>query len=240
MQLAQLAAVWYPRSAGRSPRFVAWYTHGTFTRATASRSNAFRFVIFDDLPKFYELATERSRKVMGIFFWSLDGCGIKSRVLCLKGSCHSTESQLGRPKLPKVCLSDFHLSALSSELRVVACFLVLKTHVSTTWKTLLPIVAPMPAIKFKPKPILFGVPEVRLYIYIIHSGYNYIPHWRPAISCGLGHHLHIFAPTRCKRCTNFQRLTHQLFHHQEFKIIVWQPRSTSYVRVRRLHMTSSK
>ena len=52
---------------------------------------------------------------------------------CLEGSCHSTESQLG---LLRVWLSDFHLSALSSELRVFLCFLVRETHVSATWQTL--------------------------------------------------------------------------------------------------------
>ena len=58
-----------------------------------------------------------------------------------------------------------------------------------------------------------------------------MPHWRPAISCGLGHHLHL------PRCTHFQLLTHHLFYHQEFKLIVSQPGSTFYVRL--LHMTSS-
>ena len=46
--------------------------------------------------------------------WSLDSFFWKG-VLCLEGSCHSTESQLGRPKLLK-------LSALSSELRVFCAF----------------------------------------------------------------------------------------------------------------------
>ena len=49
-----------------------------------------------------------------------------------------------------------------------------------------------------------------------------MPHWHPAISCGLGHHLHL------PRCTRFQLLTYHLFYHQ---IIAWQPRSTFYVRL---------
>ena len=65
-------------------------------------------------------------------------------VLCLDGSCQSTESQLG---LLKVWLSEVHLLAMSSDWRVLLCFLILKTHVSATWKTLLPIAAPMPPIK---------------------------------------------------------------------------------------------
>ena len=80
-----------------------------------------------------------------VMFWSLDSFFKKRGPL--EWCCQSTESQLGLPKLLNLCLSNFHLSALSSELRGFFPFLVLKTHVSATWKTLLPMVAPMPPIK---------------------------------------------------------------------------------------------
>ena len=106
--------------------------------------------------------------------WRLDSFFWKG-VLCLEGSCHSTESQLGRPKLPNVCLSDFHLSAL---VRVFFRFLVLRTHVSATCKTLLPIVAPMPPIKTSLSSWEFlrmtsDFDYIYIYIYLLHSWYNY-------------------------------------------------------------------
>ena len=116
--------------------------------------------------------------------------------------CHSTESQLGRPKLPKVCLSDFHLSALSSELIVFLCFLVLKTHFSATWKTLLQIATPMSPIKAS----LSFSREFRR----VMSEMNYF--YAPLTPC----HLLRFRPSFASaRCTNFQLLTHHRFYHQE-------------------------
>ena len=97
---------------------------------------------------------------------------------------------------------------------------------------------------YQNKPILFqGVParDVRiwLYIYLLHSWYifttitiYYI--YTPLTPC----HLLGFRPAFASaRCTIFWLLTHQLFYHQEFNIIVWQLWSTFYVRL--LHMTSS-
>ena len=143
-------------------------------------------------------------------FWRLDSFFWKG-VLCLEGSCHSTESQLGPPKLPKVCLSDLEpLSALSSELRVFACFLVLNIHVSATCKTLLPIVAPMPPIKtslssweFLRVTSDFDYTFIYSIIDIITTS---MPHWHPAISCGLGHHLHL-PGVRISSCWHITFLT---------------------------------
>ena len=160
-----------------------------------------------------------------VMFWRLDSFLWKG-VLCLEGSCHSTESQLGRPKLPNVCLSDFHLSAL---VRVFFRFLVLETHVSATCKTLLPIVAPMPPIKTSLSSWEFLRMTSDFDYTFIYSILDIIttsmPHWHPAISCDLGHHLHL------PRCTHFQLLTHHPSYHQEFEIRVWHLRSTFDVRL---------
>ena len=116
----------------------------------------------------------------------------------MEGSCQSTESQLGLPKLPKAWLSDFHLPALSSELRVCLCFLVRKTHVSATWKTLLPIAAPMPPMKTS----LSSSREFRR----VTSEMNYV--YARLTPC----HLLQFRPSFAS-ATNFQLLTHLLFYH---------------------------
>ena len=92
-----------------------------------------------------------------------------------KGSfacCHSTESQLGRPKLPNVCLSDFHLSAL---VRVFFRFLVLKNPCFSNLQN--PVTNSCTNATYQNKPFLLGVPahDVRLwlYIYLLHFWYNY-------------------------------------------------------------------
>ena len=201
---------------GRSPCFVVLrYLPAPFTISQSFRSN---LEWYSTCPNFMSNVDPGK---WWVICWSFDSF-FKKGVLCLEGSCHSTESQLGRPKLLTVCLSDFHVSALSSELRVFSCFLVLKTHVSTTWKTLLPMTAPMPAIKFKPKPIPLGVTSEKNYIYAPLTP-SHLLRLRPS-----------FAFARCTH--NFQLLTHHLFYHQEFKSIVSQPGSTFYVRL--LHMTS--
>ena len=84
------------------------------------------------------------------------------------------------------------LSALSSELRVFLCFLDLKTHVSATCKTLLPIVAPMPPIK-----ISLSSSEFRH----VTSDMNYIN--ALLTPC----HFLRFRPSLASRCTNVQLLT---------------------------------
>ena len=98
-------------------------------------------------------------------------------------------------------------------------------------KTLLPIVAPMPPIKtslssweFLRVTSDFDYTFIYSIIDIITTS---MPHWHPAISCGLGPS---FASARC---TNFQLLTHHLSYHQEFKIMRWhtQVRSTFDVRL---------
>ena len=99
---------------------VVWYVHWTFTGQALEATD------------WYSTAVQIS--------YSQPGSG-KWQVLCSEWSCQSTESQLGLLK------SNFHLSVFSSDRRVWLCFLVLKTHVSATWKTLLPIAAPMPPIK---------------------------------------------------------------------------------------------
>ena len=167
-----------------------------------------------DLSKFQELDPGNR----WVIFWSFDSCLKKKGPLLGRCRCHSTESQLGLPKLPKVWLSDLHLSALSSEMRV----LVLKTHVSATWKTLLPIAAPMPPIKTSLSSEFWRVTSEMDYFYA------------PLTPCHLSRFRSSFASARC---TNFQLLTHHHFYHQEFKVIVWQLQSTFYVHL--LHMTSS-
>ena len=80
-------------------------------------------------------------------------------------------------------------------MRVFLCFLVLKTHVSATWKTLLRIAAPMPPIKTSLYPLPGSSGAWR------QKWITSTPHWRPAISCGLG----MFRPSFASaRCTNFQ------------------------------------
>ena len=132
------------------------------------------------------------------WFWSLDSCYEKGLGMC---RCHSTESfQLGLPKLPKVWLSDFHLLAMSSGWRFFWCFLVLKTHVLATWKTRLPIAAHWCYVSKQayPLPVSSGTWhhtfDYRFTNFILDmlQEVKYIcAPWCPAISCGLGHHLHL-------------------------------------------------
>ena len=111
-------------------------------------------------------------------------------VLCLEGSCQSTESQLGPSKSLVI-----RGPSLGYELGL-KCFLILKTHVSATWKTLLPIAAPMPPIKtslpssrqFQRVTSQFDHRFICIY-FILHMleemKYVCAP-WRPAISWKIG------------------------------------------------------
>ena len=83
------------------------YLHGTFTKTTLEATNG---VIFDERPNF--MVATWIRESDGSFFeaWIVS---FQKGVLCLEGSCLSTESQLGRPKLLKVCvLPTWNLSLL--------------------------------------------------------------------------------------------------------------------------------